>query len=102
MKLTAEMIWIGIGLLGQAMFFLRFVIQWLASEKAKRSVIPDLFWYFSIAGALVLLAYALYRQDPVFILGQSMGMFIYVRNIYLIKQNEEEAAVTDPEEAGIT
>lgn len=101
MKHTAEAIWVGIGLLGQAMFFMRFLLQWIASEKAKRSVIPDLFWYFSIAGASILLLYAMYRQDPVFILGQSMGMLIYVRNIYFIKKNAEPE-VTDPEEAGLT
>ncbi len=91
MKLSAEAIWIGIGLVGQSMFFMRFFLQWLASEKAKKSVIPDIFWYFSIAGATILLSYAIYRQDPVFILGQSMGFLIYFRNIYFIKKSRPGA-----------
>ncbi len=98
MKLSAEAIWIGIGLVGQAMFFMRFLLQWIASEKAKRSVIPDIFWYFSIAGATILLSYAIYRQDPVFILGQSMGFLIYFRNLYFIKKNRS-AAAPDPGQA---
>jgi len=97
-KLSAEAIWIGIGLVGQAMFFMRFLLQWIASEKAKRSVIPDIFWYFSIAGATILLSYAIYRQDPVFILGQSMGFLIYFRNLYFIKKNRS-AAAPDPGQA---
>ncbi len=87
MKLDVEHIWIAVGLIGQAMFFMRFLLQWIASEKAKMSVVPEVFWYFSIAGAVILLAYAIYRQDPVFILGQSMGFLIYFRNIYLIRKN---------------
>jgi lipid-A-disaccharide synthase-like uncharacterized protein len=83
--LTSETIWIIIGFVGQAMFFMRFFIQWLASEKARTSVIPHAFWYFSIGGGMALFAYALYRQDPVFILGQSTGLLIYVRNLYLIR-----------------
>ena len=83
---TSETIWIVIGFVGQTMFFMRFFIQWLASEKARTSVIPHTFWYFSIGGGLALFAYALYRQDPVFILGQSTGILIYVRNLYLIRQ----------------
>ena len=82
--MTTEQIWIGIGLVGQLLFSCRFVLQWIASEKMKKSVIPLAFWYFSIAGSLTLLAYSIYRTDPVFILGQSMGLFIYVRNLILI------------------
>ena len=82
--MTTEQIWIGIGLMGQLLFSCRFVLQWIASEKMKKSVIPLAFWYFSIAGSLTLLAYSIYRTDPVFILGQSMGLFIYVRNLILI------------------
>jgi len=77
-------IWIVIGLLGQAMFSARFLIQWLASERVKRSIIPDLFWYFSLAGGLILFAYALHKKDLVFILGQGTGIFIYSRNLYFI------------------
>jgi lipid-A-disaccharide synthase-like uncharacterized protein len=76
--------WLAIGLAGQAMFSMRFVLQWLASEIRRRSVMPVAFWHFSIAGSLILLAYAVHRQDPVFILGQSVGLFIYSRNLYLI------------------
>jgi lipid-A-disaccharide synthase-like uncharacterized protein len=73
-----------VGLGGQILFMMRFLIQWIASEKARRSVIPVAFWWFSIGGAAVLLAYAIYRADPVFILGQSLGFFIYSRNLWFI------------------
>jgi len=63
---------------------MRFIIQWIKSEKEKKSVIPIAFWYFSLLGGTTLLSYAIYRQDPVFILGQSLGVFIYSRNLYLI------------------
>ena len=76
--------WILIGFAGQALFMMRFIVQWIASEKAKKSVIPDLFWYFSIGGGLVLLSYAIYRGDPVFIFGQALGFFIYMRNLYFV------------------
>jgi len=76
--------WLVVGFLGQALFSTRFVIQWLATEKNKKSVIPTAFWYFSIAGSLTLLSYALYRRDPVFVLGQSFGVFIYLRNLCFI------------------
>lgn len=82
---TAEFVWIFIGLAGQALFMGRFLIQWLASEKARRSVIPVAFWWFSIGGAAVLLAYAIHRGDPVFILGQGLGFGIYARNLWLIR-----------------
>ncbi|TDO94812.1 lipid-A-disaccharide synthase-like uncharacterized protein [Halanaerobium saccharolyticum] len=85
------MIWIIIGFVGQAMFTLRFVIQWIASERAKKSIVPNAFWYFSIAGSLTLLVYAVHRRDPVFIVGQSTGSFIYLRNLYLIKKNRKSA-----------
>lgn len=80
----AEFWWVVIGLAGQFAFASRFIVQWLASERAGRSVVPHIFWYLSIVGGLVLLSYALYRQDPVFVLGQSMGVFIYSRNLWLI------------------
>lgn len=93
--LSAEQIWICIGFLGQGLFTMRFFVQWLASEKEKKSVIPTAFWYFSLAGGLTLFSYALYRQDPVFIMGQGVGLFIYLRNIYFITQ-------TDPKEKRVT
>ena len=79
-----EFWWVVVGLTGQAMFTTRFVVQWLASEKAGRSLVPVAFWWLSIAGGLILFLYALYRQDPVFILGQGMGIFVYSRNLWLI------------------
>lgn len=83
------MLWLVIGLIGQMIFSLRFIIQWLASEKAKKSIVPDVFWYLSIAGSLTLLTYAIHQKDPVFILGQAAGSFIYLRNLVLIKNNSE-------------
>lgn len=88
----AELIWVLVGLGGQVMFMMRFLIQWIVSEKAKKSVIPVSFWWFSIGGAAILLAYAIYRQDPVFILGQSLGFFIYSRNLWLIYHEKNEDA----------
>jgi lipid-A-disaccharide synthase-like uncharacterized protein len=79
-----ETIWLITGFAGQIVFFLRFLIQWLVSEKHKKSVIPVSFWYLSISGGLILLAYAIHRKDPVFIAGQSSGVLIYVRNLILI------------------
>lgn len=77
--------WIVVGLIGQALFSSRFLLQWLASERARRSVVPAAFWYFSLAGSTVLLAYAIHRADPVFIVGQASGFGIYLRNLYLIR-----------------
>ena len=77
-------IWVGIGFGAQAIFASRFLVQWIYSERAKRSVIPPVFWYLSIVGGLTLLAYAIYRQDPVIILGQLLGVFVYARNIYYL------------------
>jgi lipid-A-disaccharide synthase-like uncharacterized protein len=84
--MMSNTIWLAIGLAGQALFSARFLVQWLVSEKRHESVIPVAFWYLSLAGSAVLLSYALYRQDPVFILGQSMGSFIYLRNLWLIRR----------------
>jgi len=86
-----EFWWVVIGLFGQLLFTGRFLVQWLASERARRSVIPVAFWWFSIGGGLILLAYALYRKDPVFILGQSLGVFIYIRNLWLIRAERRAA-----------
>ncbi len=77
-------LWIVIGFIGQTLFSLRFIVQWLSSEKVKRSVIPLAFWYFSLGGGAILFAYALHRNDPVFAVGQGTGLFIYVRNLYLV------------------
>jgi len=77
--------WLVVGFLAQASFSMRFLVQWIASEKMGKSVIPVAFWYFSILGGGGLLAYAIYRRDPVFILGQGFGLVVYVRNLILIK-----------------
>ena len=82
--MTRDQVWLGIGLLGQALFSARFLVQWIASERRRRSVVPLAFWYFSVGGGLTLLAYAIYRRDPVFILGQGAGLFVYARNLWLI------------------
>lgn len=79
-----------IGFVGQAFFTARFLVQWIASERAGRSVIPVAFWFFSIGGGLILFGYALYRRDPVFILGQGLGTFIYVRNLMLIARERRD------------
>jgi lipid-A-disaccharide synthase-like uncharacterized protein len=86
--MTREHLWLGIGLLGQGFFFSRFLVQWLASEKAGRSIFPMAFWYLSLSGGFLLLVYAVYRRDPVFILGQTTGTFIYLRNICLRKRDK--------------
>ena len=80
--------WLIVGFLGQALFSARFILQWLKSERLKRSVIPVAFWYLSIAGGGVLLAYAIHRTDPVFIVGQAAGLFIYLRNLYFIVREQ--------------
>lgn len=82
---NSPMLWLAIGMAGQVMFSMRFLIQWLASEKAKKSVMPNAFWYFSIGGGLALFIYALHLQDPVFILGQGVGLVVYLRNLHFIR-----------------
>jgi lipid-A-disaccharide synthase-like uncharacterized protein len=90
--MPAEYIWLIIGFTGQALFSMRFLIQWIRSERARRSIIPREFWYFSLAGGATLLAYAIYRLDPVFILGQAGGLLIYGRNLYFIARTRREEA----------
>lgn len=84
--------WVAIGLAGQALFTMRFVVQWIATERNKKSVIPPSFWYYSILGSAILLCYAIYRQDPVFILGQAFGSTVYVRNLHFIRKEKNGAA----------
>ena len=88
---TESTLWIGIGFIGQALFSTRFFLQWLASERARRSIVPLAFWYFSLAGGLVLLSYAIHKRDPVFIVGQATGVFVYLRNLYLIRTGRRRA-----------
>lgn len=82
--------WVILGFVAQFFFTMRFVVQWLATEKARRSVIPTAFWFFSIGGGVLLLVYALYRRDPVFIAGQAFGLFVYVRNLYFVLKPKAE------------
>ena len=84
--------WLIIGFVGQALFGARFIIQWVVSEKKGESTIPMAFWYCSIGGAVVLLSYAIYKQDPVFIVGQSLGSIVYVRNLILIDRKRKSMA----------
>ena len=90
-----------LGFIGQGLFSARFIIQWIASEKAGKSLIPMCFWYFSVGGGAILLVYAIMRRDPVFILGQAGGLVVYVRNLYLIRserlrnKNLSETAATN-------
>lgn len=87
--------WLIVGFLGQLLFSARFIVQWIYSEINKKSIIPLAFWFFSILGGLTLLAYAVHRKDPVFILGQSAGLLIYARNLYFInKQNRINISLT--------
>jgi lipid-A-disaccharide synthase-like uncharacterized protein len=84
--------WALMGIAAQALFAMRFLVQWIASERAGRSVIPLAFWIFSICGGMPLLIYALYRKDPVFIAGQAFGVFVYLRNIYFVLRDRKTAA----------
>jgi lipid-A-disaccharide synthase-like uncharacterized protein len=82
---TGDPLWLTLGMAAQLCFSLRFLIQWLASEKRRESVIPVSFWYFSLAGGIGLLAYSVHKRDPVFILGQTAGLFIYARNLHFVR-----------------
>jgi len=79
-----DLLWLGLGLVAQLMFSLRFIIQWLVSEKEKKSVIPTAFWWFSLFGGTMLLAYGIHRGEPVIILGQALGIVVYARNLMLV------------------
>jgi len=91
--MAIDKFWLYIGFFGQILFFMRFWLQWIASETQKKSVIPISFWYYSVAGTLILLAYAIYRRDPVYIVGQGSGLFIYLRNLTLIARHKEQKAL---------
>jgi lipid-A-disaccharide synthase-like uncharacterized protein len=82
--------WVVLGFMAQALFSMRFLVQWIASERAGRSVIPTAFWIFSIGGGALLFAYSLYRKDPVFIAGQGLGLFIYLRNLYFVLREKPQ------------
>lgn len=84
-----------IGYVAQLLFAMRFVVQWIASERARRSVVPAAFWFFSVGGGVLLLAYALYRRDPVFIAGQALGLLVYARNLYFIVTHGRQTAAEE-------
>jgi lipid-A-disaccharide synthase-like uncharacterized protein len=81
-----ELAWLAIGFAGQFLFMMRFLWQWIQSERQRRSIIPIAFWYFSLAGGMTLFAYAVHRRDPVFITGQMLGIIVYTRNLLLIRR----------------
>lgn len=89
----AEMLWLFVGLTGQALFSARWLVQWLVTEKSRRSTMPDTFWYLSLLGGLLVLAYGFHRLDPVIILGQ-FGVLIYARNLFFIRREKQAAAPT--------
>ena len=91
-KSTLDLIWLTVGLGAQLMFSMRFLVQCISSEKARKSVMPVAFWWFSIIGGLLLLAYGLYRGEPVIILGQTFGIVVYARNLWLIYAERRFAA----------
>ncbi len=93
--MSATVTWTVIGFIGQALFSARFFAQWLVSEWKRRSVVPVAFWYFSLAGGVTLLSYAIYREDPVFIVGQAGGLVIYTRNLYLIYRERRETTAAE-------
>lgn len=84
--MSDQTFWLSIGLLGQTLFSARFLVQWLASERVRQSIVPTAFWWLSLAGGATLLAYAVWRRDPVFIIGQASGLLVYIRNLMLIRQ----------------
>jgi len=90
--MSSETFWLSIGFLGQALFSARFLVQWMISEIRRESVVPYIFWWFSLAGGATLLAYAIWRQDPVFITGQAFGLIVYMRNLMLIRASAKSGA----------
>lgn len=85
--MSEEQVWLIVGFTGQLFFTARFLVQWLTSERARRSIVPKAFWYFSIGGGITILCYAIHREDPVFIVGQASGLIIYLRNIYFLSRD---------------
>ena len=87
--------WVLFGFLGQAAFSARFIVQWIVSEKNKESTIPVAFWYLSLMGGLILFIYALYKKDPVFVIGQGSGLVVYIRNLILIRKKQRAQALNE-------
>ena len=96
-KTLIEWVWLGTGLVGEFVFFLRFVVQWIATERARRTVVPMAFWHLSLIGTAMVLAYAFYKLDPVFILAYSLNIFIYVRNLIIARRHPEQEVVMEKE-----
>ena len=96
MTITYEHIWLAIGFFGQALFFGRWVVQWIASEKKAESQVPVSFWYMSLIGGLITLAYVIYRKDPVLIAGQSIGTIVYIRNLILVSRASQPSNPSPP------
>lgn len=90
MQLDAEALWIAAGFLGQGLFGARFLVQWLCSERQHRSVVPPLFWYLSVTGGVLVLAYAIHRREPVFIVGECITLLIFLRNIQLLHHQRKQ------------
>lgn len=101
--IQAEHVWMAVGFVGQAVFGLRFVVQWIATERRKRSVIPVAFWYLSLGGSIILLSYSIYLKNAVFIAGFSLNMIIYLRNLYFIRLHRAplRAKTVDTPEQGL-
>ncbi|WP_445372943.1 lipid-A-disaccharide synthase N-terminal domain-containing protein [Methylomonas sp. HW2-6] len=97
-----DIIWLTIGLVGQSLFMMRFIVQWIHSERHQKSVIPVSFWYFSLSGGVIVLMYGIHRVDPVIILGQLPGTFVYARNLMLIRREHRDALaeLTDDDMGG--
>ena len=98
--ITTDHLWVAFGILGQAIFGGRFIVQWIASERRRQSHIPIAFWYMSLLGGVVTLAYAIHKKDPVFIIGQGSGVIVYVRNLMLIyRAQRDPSQATSPDRA---
>lgn len=95
---VSDLAWLALGIFAQLMFTFRFVIQWLVSEKQKRSVVPTAFWWFSLAGGVLLLAYGIQRGEPIIILGQALGLVVYIRNLMLVHQGKKTDLPTESKE----
>ncbi len=93
--LSVEKIWVAFGFLAQGIFFCRFFLQWIVSERQKKSIVPVGFWWLSLVGGIMLFGYAVHRRDPVFIVGQGMGVFIYLRNLYFIYGHKESRQLSN-------
>jgi len=93
---TSDKIWLGIGFIAQGIFAARFIIQWLASERAGKSYVPISFWLVSLAGGILLTAYAVHKLDPVFIVGQGSGLVVYIRNLMLIHKERKARSPSPP------